>query len=733
MQRGIRSLLLGSAALVLLSGCGSGSYGIDTGGATAVMPPTPVSGSAGTVSKFSGSATPTGVDDVVVATPSTNALSVSVGARRTLSIAFTSSDGLPMSGFEVSGTLAALPAGWSGPKSFACAAVESGSGCTLDLTYAPSSMSSGTLVVNYVVVDNAGLPQTDGSLSVAYAATADNNVVATASPTGQITAASGGGTQSVSVAFMTDDGKAATNLLLNTDLSTLPAGWGNASPSFGCAIVGTGNGCLLTLTYAPPAAASGTLTLTYGYLDGAGVMQSGTLNIPYAANTPGNDVLATATPSGQIIAIQKTGGQAVPVTFTTDDGRAATQLFVTTDLSALPTGWSSTARTFSCARLGTGNGCQLPLTYAPSTLGSGTLAVNFAYTDAAGAAKTGLLNIDFAATTNDNVVGTATPTGQVNAVVGAGTQTVTVTFTTDDGRPATALQLTSDLTALPAGWSSAAPAFACSGLGTGAGCTLTLHYSPSAAGSGTLALSYSYQNNADEARTGTVSIAYRATTDDSVAGAPSQSSLAVPAGSSTPVTVTFATDDGNPASALSLTTPLAPLPAGWSSTATSFACAGVSAGTGCALPLDYAPTAADAGTLTLQFTYLNDSGISKTGTVAIAYRATTDDQVLATPSQSPLNVTAGSSTPVTVTFTTDDGAPASALSVTTPLTALPAGWTSASTTFSCTGVSAGTPCMLSLTYAPTVADAGTLTLQFSYGDDSGTPKTGTLAIAYTAN
>ena len=54
-----------------------------------------------------------------------------------------------------------------------------------------------------------------------------------------------------------------------------------------------------------------------------------------------------------------------------------------------------------------------------------------------------MLNIDYAATTNDNVVGTASPAGQVNAIVGSGTLPVTVTFTTDDGRAATGLTLTS--------------------------------------------------------------------------------------------------------------------------------------------------------------------------------------------------------------------------------------------------------------------------------------------------
>jgi hypothetical protein len=184
------------------------------------------------------------------------------------------------------------------------------------------------------------------------------------------------------------------------------------------------------------------------------------------------------------------------------------------------------------------------------------------------------------------------------------------------------LQLTSSLTALPAGWSSTDSTFACSGFSSGNDCQLTLMYAPAAAGTGTLTLSYAYQNNAGEAKTGTVSIAYRATTNDNIVGTPSEPTLAVLTGSSTPVSVTFTTDDGNLASALSVTSGLSALPAGWSSASSSFSCASVSVGAGCQLALTYAPTAAATGTLTLGFSYTNDAGIAKTGTVSIAYTAT---------------------------------------------------------------------------------------------------------------
>ncbi len=101
------------------------------------------------------------------------------------------------------------------------------------------------------------------------------------------------------------------------------------------------------------------------------------------------------------------------------------------------------------------------MTYAPQVVGSGTLTLNYGYTDDAGAAKTGSTNITYAATIHDNVVATAAPTGQINALVGNGSQAVTLTFTTDDGQAASGLTLSSLLSALPAGWTSTSTSFAC--------------------------------------------------------------------------------------------------------------------------------------------------------------------------------------------------------------------------------------------------------------------------------
>jgi hypothetical protein len=635
MHTGHRLLLLAAFSLLLLSGCdfsspwGSSSNGTEygstaptgtgstggTGGGTGTggTPPGGVGGEGGIA----------GTDDSVVATPSVASVAVATGSSQTISITFTSSDGLAITGFGVSGSLGTLPAGWSGPSNLTCALVAAGSGCVLNLTYAPAALDSGTITIDYIYVDNANLSRAPGgSVTIPYQAVAQNNVIATASPAGQINAVVGSGNQSVSINFTTDDGYAATNLTLTTALGALPTGWSSTASSFSCAIVSSGSGCQLVLSYAPTAAGRGTLMLNYTYTDDSGASRNGSLNVPYST-TSADNVIATASPTGQINAIVKTGSQAVAVTFTTDDGKTATNLLLTSDLATLPAGWSSAAKSFTCANISTGNGCQLHLTYAPTALAGGTLILNYAYSDDTGTAQTGSLNLTYAATTNDNVVATASPSGQISAIVGTTpSQAVSVTFTTDDGRPATALQLTSSLTALPAGWSSADSSFTCSGLSSGNGCQLTLTYAPTAAGTGTVILNYSYTNNAGESKTGSLNIPYRATTNNTIIATASSGSLNVFTGSSNPVNVTFTTSDGNPASGLSVTSGLTTLPMDWTSPSSSFTCATVSVGAGCQLSLTYAPTVAESGMVMLTFSYTDNSGTVKTGMVSITYTAT---------------------------------------------------------------------------------------------------------------
>jgi len=612
-------MLLVALSLPFLSACGSSSHGSESG----TISPTGIGGTMPTPPVTPPKAGPggggvSGSDNRVSATASAGAVSVAVGASQTISVVFTSTDGLPISGFSVYGSLGALPPGWSAPSSLTCATVGPGSGCVLTLTYAPAAIETGTLTLDCVYVDNAGLPRTPGPcLTLSYAATAANNVVASVSPTGEVDAAIGGGKQSLEVTFTTDDGNAATGLNV-TGLNALPAGWSSTAAGLSCTVVSTGSGCQLPLTFSPTAAVNGTLTLNYSYVDGSGAARSGALNIPYATTANGT-VIANVAPTGQVNAVQMGGQQSVAVTFTTDDGQSAAGLSVLSDLAKLPPGWSSAANTFACASVSSGNGCQLQLKFAPTALTAGTVSLRYGYVDAGGMPNFGVVNIPYAATTNDNVIGTASPSGQITAMLGSPGQPVTVSFTTDDSRLATALQLTSSLTALPAGWSSAAGAFTCDAVSTGSSCQLMLSYAPTGVDNGTLNLGFAYLNNAGESKTGSIVIPYQTTTNDNVIDTVNPTSMAAVTGGSYVATVTFDTDDGNFASALSAD--LSALPPGWTAPASSFTCASVSVGTTCQVSLTYAPTAAAAGTLAFGFNYVNSAGISKTGTVSIPYTA----------------------------------------------------------------------------------------------------------------
>jgi hypothetical protein len=751
---------LALATLLAVSGCdinspwGSSSSGTAYGDATVTGTPGGTGGTGGGTTTspkggVGGESGTTGTDDTVIATASSPSVSVAVGSNQTVSITFASSDGRSITGFGISGSLGTLPTGWSGPTTFTCKLVMAGSACVLDLTYAPTAADSGSLVINYVYVDNANLSKAPGgTVTIAYQAIAQNNVAATAMPSGQINALVGSGVQSVSVNFTSDSSNAAldqaiTNFSVSTDLSALPAGWSSASPSFSCAVVTTGNGCQLMLTYHPSASASGVLTLNYAYTDDSGGSRVGSLNIPYST-TSSNNVVAISSPAGQINAAEKTGSQAVAIDFNTDNGGSASGLIVTSSLSALPAGWHSGSSSFSCGSVSTGNGCQLHLSYAPTALGSGTLELSYAYHDDAGNQQTGTLNVPYAATTDDNVVSTPSPAGQIDAVVGMGSQNVAVTFTTDDTRLATALEVTTDLTTLPAGWSSASPNFACALVQTGNACQLNLSYAPTAyTTTGTLMVGYSYKNNAGQTKTGTFSIPYRARTNDTI-GTPPLPSLAVILGSptpATPVTITFATDDAEPAigvpatsNALTITSGLDPLPAGWSAGATTFSCLTVSDGPVCELPLSYAPSAVTNGvqTLNIGYSYVNDAGFANTGTATISYRAMSNNTVVpAVNPVSPINVASGTSNTVTVSFTTSDGNPATGLSVSG--LSLPAGW-SGPGSFTCATVTgSAAACQLTLTYAPTVpSTSASLPLGFSYTNNAGDSLSGTLTIQYSA-
>ncbi|MGC1386716.1 MAG: hypothetical protein WA807_01775 [Steroidobacteraceae bacterium] len=377
---------------------------------------------------------------------------------------------------------------------------------------------------------------------------------------------------------------------------------------------------MVMLTYQPTAVGSGSVTFDYSYTNNAGTGKTGTATVDYVATSAdNNNVVATPSPAGQIVAVLG-GSQTVQVNFTTDDGKTATKLSITSGLTTLPAGWTGPT-SFTCASVSTGNGCQLSLTYMPTQTGSGTpVTLDFDYTNNSGTAKTGTVSIAYTATVDNAVIGTTSPSGTVNAVVATGNQPVTVTFNSNDGNPATNLAITGGLSPLPAGWSGPST-FTCTPVNTaGSACQLSLKFAPSVFVSGTLQLNYSYNANSGTANTGSVSIPYAATTHNTivVGQSPSGTIGAVVNSAPLPVTLTFTTSDGHPATTIKITGGLSPLPAGWSGPST-FSCPTVSTGTGCQLALTYAPTVNGSGTVALPYSYVDDAGTAQNGTANITY------------------------------------------------------------------------------------------------------------------
>ncbi len=330
-------------------------------------------------------------NDSIVATPSaTGVVSVIAGSSTAFNVTFTTDDGATATNLSITSGLSALPAGWSGPASFTCASVSTGSGCMVNLAYKPTTAGTGSVTFNYSYVNNAGTGKA-GTATVSYAATSNDNVVATRSPAGQI-AVIAGGKSAVRITFTTDDGQPAANLSMTAGLSPLPAGWSGPA-AFACASLSTGNGCELSLMFSPAAAAAGTLQLNYGYHANSGTAKTGSVMVPYTATTH-NNVIVTPSPSGPISAVVNSGSVPVSLTFTTDDGNPATAITITGGLSTLPAGWSGPA-SFSCASASIGSGCQLTLTYAPTVNASGTVMLAYGFNDDSGSAKTGTASISY--------------------------------------------------------------------------------------------------------------------------------------------------------------------------------------------------------------------------------------------------------------------------------------------------------------------------------------------------
>jgi hypothetical protein len=310
---------------------------------------------------------------------------------------------------------------------------------------------------------------------------------------------------------------------------------------------------------------------------------------------------------------------------------------------------------------------------------------------------------------------------------------VTVAFGVPDGGSAIALTITTGLSTLPSGWSAASPSFSCASVNAQNPCDLTLTYDPSTAGtSGTLTLGFTYVDSQGRQQQGSVGISYSSAAANSVmtSVAPTGPVQGV-VGSTSAVSVTFASSDGTPDGNVALVTDPGSLPSGWSVQGSALPCATVTGTGGCQLQLAYAPTAAAASsTLTLAFSYTDDSGAARTGSVAIAYSAVPPASVIAAATPVSANSTfIGSTAALNVVFTATGGA-ATNLQITSTL---PTGWTLAGGTLPCAQVGSGNACEATLNYAPVSAiSATTLTLQYAYTDNVGEPRTGQINVPYSA-
>ncbi len=297
----------------------------------------------------------------------------------------------------------------------------------------------------------------------------------------------------------------------------------------------------------------------------------------------------------------------------------------------------------------------------------------------------------------DSVDATASIAGMVSVASGAA-QTITVAFTSADGRPIAGLALSN--TKLPADW-SAQPNFTCATTGSGSNCVLTLTYAPAAPETGTLRIGYTYAGDQSAPPGLSLDIPYAATLSNNIVATPAPIGQinAVAGTGARAVSVNFTTDDGNTATALTMLSNLSALPAGWGTTTPSFTCAVITSGSGCQLVLNYAPKTPASGTLTLNYGYVDGSGAARTAAINIPYSTTANGSVVATVSPTgQVNAVQTSGTQaVTVTFTTDDGQTASNFSLLSAPASLPPGWSSATHAFTCGAVNTGHGCQLALT------------------------------------
>ncbi|WP_354677350.1 hypothetical protein [Cupriavidus plantarum] len=344
----------------------------------------------------------------------------------------------------------------------------------------------------------------------------------------------------------------------------------------------------------------------------------------------------TVTPSISAAAVQqvKVGDTAnVAVIFRAPQGLAASQLAITTGLSPLPPGWSSTASSFGCDTVSDNDDCRLDLRYRPALAGvSGTLNLGYRYIDANGVAQRGTADVPYGTSAPNGVTATVSPAGPLQ--IGVGTSAlVTFTFRSNDGVPATALSLQAD--SLPAGWSVSGGSLSCASVAGDGNCNILLKFQPiGPVGASVLSLPYRFKDSGGTVRDGAASVTYSAIEGGAVSATVSPTGFVdTYVGSTASVQVDFtATDDVTGMQLISA------LPPEWTVSSGSLPCPTLAAGATCHATLTYAPANALAsGTVPIDFTYTDRFGVSRSASVAIPYRAR--NHFVYVPNRSAANVT----------------------------------------------------------------------------------------------
>jgi hypothetical protein len=333
-----------------------------------------------------------------------------------------------------------------------------------------------------------------------------NTVVASSSELAELQVYAGQ-SRNVTLVFRTSDGGSATDLALAAPAAGFPTGW-SISGSALCAQVEANGQCQVALTYAPAAAApSSSITLPYSYRNNKGDASTGSVAVPFRALAV-NAAVAKVDPAGAIRGLVGKAS-AVTLSFTTNDGSAATGLHLDDNLSALPAGWTSASTGLDCASFGAGSSCQLALSYAPATpTPASALAISYRYRDSSGKQQTGTTSIAYSAVGPNTVNATASPAGVVRARSGS-SQQVALTFTPSDSSAASNLRLTTSVAALPPEWTITQSTLPCAQVGADGACTLTLRYKPGAnQPAGKLDLDYAYTDAVGRELAGKTSIAY---------------------------------------------------------------------------------------------------------------------------------------------------------------------------------------------------------------------------------